>query len=70
LNGDAARELLEPLASHDPYSKEFGAEVNLALLLVYKKTRNQDKAEQLYSVIMNNKSINDSHAKAKDIFVL
>lgn len=47
---------------------EFSTEVNLALLYVYAKTANHDKARQLYSLIMNQKSINNSHSKAKDIF--
>jgi tetratricopeptide (TPR) repeat protein len=66
-NYAAARELLEPLASRPASPSAFSTEVNLALLLIYKKTENHAKAEQLYSVIMNNKSINDSHAKAKEL---
>lgn len=64
-NYGAARELLEPLASHA--TAEFTTEVNLALLKIYKKTRNDAKVEQVYSIIMSSKSINNSHAKAKEI---
>jgi hypothetical protein len=35
---------------------------------VYAKTENHDKARQLYSQILSNKSINNSHSKAKDLF--
>ena len=63
----AARVLLEPLARRYASPSAFSTEVNLALLLIYKKTENHAKAEQLYSVIMNNKSINNSHAKAREI---
>ena len=66
-NYSAARALLETLAFRSTAQSAFSTEVNLALLLVYKKTENRAKAEQLYSVIMNNKSINNSHAKAREI---
>ena len=66
-NYSAARELLEPLAFRSAPPSAFSTEVSLALLLIYKKTENHAKAEQLYSVIMNNKSINNSHAKAREI---
>jgi len=62
-----ARELLEPLASRSASPSAFSTEVNLALLMIYKKTQNHAKAEHLYSVIMHNKSINNSHAKAREI---
>lgn len=63
----AARELLEPLVPSPASPTEFGTEVNLALLMIYKKTENHAKAEQLYAVIMKNKSINNSHTKAREI---
>jgi len=46
---------------------EFSTDVNPALLYVYAKTANHDKARQLYSLIMSHKSINNSHSKAKGI---
>jgi tetratricopeptide (TPR) repeat protein len=64
----AARDLLEPVSACNPNVDEFSTEVNLALLYVYAKTANHDKARQLYSQILSNKSINNSHSKAKDIF--
>lgn len=66
-NYAAARGLLEPLAFSQASPNAFSTEVKLALLVVYKKTENRAKAEQLYSVIMNSKSINNSHAKAREI---
>lgn len=64
----AARNLLEPVSACNPNVDEFSTEVNLALLYVYAKTANHDKARQLYSQILSNKSINNSHSKAKGIF--
>ena len=64
----AARDLLEPVSACNPNVDEFSTEVNLALLYVYAKTENHDKARQLYSQILSNKSINNSHSKAKDLF--
>jgi len=64
----AARGLLEPVSACNNNVDEFSTEVNLALLYVYAKTANHDKAREIYSLIMNHKSINDSHSKAKDIF--
>jgi hypothetical protein len=64
----AARSLLEPVSACNHHVDEFSTEVNLALLYVYAKTANHDKARQIYSHIMNHKSINNSHSKAKDIF--
>jgi hypothetical protein len=64
----AARSLLEPLSERGGISEEFRADVNLSLLYVYEKTANHDKARQIYSQIMNHKSINNSHSKARDIF--
>ena len=64
----AARNLLEPVSACNHGVDEFSTEVNLALLYVYAKTANHDKAKQIYSHIMNHKSINNSHSKAKDIF--
>ena len=64
----AARTLLEPLSERGDISEEFRAEVNLSLLYIYSKTENHDKARQIYSHILNHKSINNSHSKAKDIF--
>jgi len=63
----AARGLLEPVSACSNNVDEFSTEVNLALLYVYAKTANHDKAKQIYSLIMNHKSINNSHSKAKDI---
>ena len=63
----AARGLLEPVSSCSSNVDEFSTEVNLALLYVYAKTANHDKAKQIYSLIMNHKSINNSHSKARDI---
>jgi len=63
----AARNLLEPVSACNHHVDEFSTEVNLALLYVYAKTANHDKARQIYSHIMGNKSINNSHSKAKDI---
>jgi outer membrane protein assembly factor BamD (BamD/ComL family) len=62
-----ARNLLEPVSACNHDVDEFSTEVNLALLYVYAKTANHDKAKQIYSLIMNHKSINNSHSKAKDI---
>jgi tetratricopeptide (TPR) repeat protein len=67
-NYAAARRLLEPISARAGIENEFSANVNLALLLVYTKTENRDKAQELYSHILNIKSINDSHAKAREIF--
>jgi len=64
----AARNLLEPVSACNHHVDEFSTEVNLALLYVYAKTANHDKARQIYSHIMSHKSINNSHSKAKDIF--
>ncbi|NTV59567.1 MAG: hypothetical protein HGA74_20100, partial [Deltaproteobacteria bacterium] len=64
----AAGSLLEPVSACNHHVDEFSTEVNLALLYVYAKTANHDKAKQIYSLIMNHKSINNSHSKAKDIF--
>ena len=64
----AARNLLEPVSACNHGVDEFSTEVNLALLYVYTKTANHDKARQLYAQIMSHKSINNSHSKAKDIF--
>jgi hypothetical protein len=64
----AARSLLEPLSDRGELSEGFRADVNLSLLYVYSKTDNHDRARQIYSHIMNHKSINNSHSKAKDIF--
>ena len=64
----AARGLLEPVSACNHDVDEFSTEVNLALLYVYAKTANHDKARQIYSHIMSHKSINNSHSKAKDIF--
>jgi hypothetical protein len=64
----AAGNLLEPVSACNHGVDEFSTEVNLALLYVYAKTSNHDKARQLYSQILSNKSINNSHSKAKDIF--
>jgi outer membrane protein assembly factor BamD (BamD/ComL family) len=63
----AARDLLEPVSACNHHVDEFSTEVNLALLYVYAKTANHDKAREIYSHIMNHKSINNSHSKAKDI---
>jgi tetratricopeptide (TPR) repeat protein len=63
----AAGNLLEPVSACNHHVDEFSTEVNLALLYVYAKTANHDKARQIYSLIMNHKSINNSHSKAKDI---
>jgi len=63
----AARNLLEPVSACNHHVDEFSTEVNLTLLYVYSKTANHDKAKQIYSLIMNHKSINNSHSKAKDI---
>jgi tetratricopeptide (TPR) repeat protein len=63
----AARNLLEPVSACNNHVDEFSTEVNLALLYVYAKTDNYDKAREIYSLIMNHKSINNSHSKAKDI---
>ena len=63
----AAGSLLEPVSACNHHVDEFSTEVNLALLYVYAKTANHDKARQIYSLIMNHKSINNSHSKAKDI---
>ena len=64
----AARNLLEPVSACNHHVDEFSTEVNLALLYVYAKTANHDKARQIYSHIMSHKSINNSHSKAKDMF--
>ena len=64
----AAGSLLEPVSACNHGVDEFSTEVNLALLYVYTKTANHDKARQLYAQIMSHKSINNSHSKAKDIF--
>jgi hypothetical protein len=64
----AARSLLEPLSERGELSEGFRADVNLSLLYVYSKTDNHDRARQIYSHIMNQKSINNSHSKAKEIF--
>ena len=64
----AARNLLEPVSACNHHVDEFSTEVNLALLYVYAKTANHDKARQIYSLIMSHKSINNSHSKAKDMF--
>jgi len=64
----AARNLLEPVSACNHHVDEFSTEVNLALLYVYAKTANHDKARQIYSQILSHKSINNSHSKAKDIF--
>ena len=63
----AARNLLEPVSACNNHIDEFSTEVNLALLYVYAKTANQDKAREIYSLIMNHKSINNSHSKARDL---
>jgi len=63
----AARGLLEPVSACSNHVDEFSTDVNLALLYVYAKTDNHDKAREIYSLIMNHKSINNSHSKAKDI---
>ncbi len=64
-NYAAARKLLEPISARARIDDEFGADVYLALLLVYNKTANCDKAEQLYSFITSSKSVNNSHSKAR-----
>jgi len=64
----AARNLLEPVSACNHHVDEFSTEVNLALLYVYAKTANHDKARQIYSHIISHKSINNSHSKAKDMF--
>jgi outer membrane protein assembly factor BamD (BamD/ComL family) len=64
----AARSLLEPLSERGELSEGFRADVNLSLLYVYSKTDNHDRARQIYSHIMSQKSINNSHSKAKEIF--
>jgi len=64
----AARGLLEPVSACNQHVDEFSTEVNLALLYVYAKTADHEKARQIYSHIMSYKSINNSHSKAKDIF--
>ena len=64
----AARNLLEPVSACNHHVDEFSTEVNLALLYIYAKTANHDKARQIYSHIMSHKSINNSHSKAKDMF--
>jgi tetratricopeptide (TPR) repeat protein len=63
----AARNLLEPVSACSNHIDEFSTEVNLALLYVYAKTANHDKAKEIYSLIINNKPINNSHSKARDI---
>lgn len=63
----AARNLLEPVSACNTHVDEFSTEVNLALLCVYAKTANHDKAREIFSVIINNKSINNSHSKARGI---
>lgn len=65
-NYAAARELLEPISARGHSGDEFSMDVNMALLLVYSETGNCDKAQQLYSIIASNESINSSHAKAKE----
>jgi hypothetical protein len=64
----AARSLLEPLLERGEISEEFRADVSLSLLYLYAKTANHDRARQVYSHIMSQKSINNSHSKAKDLF--
>jgi hypothetical protein len=66
-NYAAARELLEPISARSPISDEFSMDVNMALLLVYTKTANCEKALRIYSAIASNESINNSHTRAKDI---
>jgi tetratricopeptide (TPR) repeat protein len=64
----AARSLLEPLSERGEISEEFRTDVSLSLLYVYAKTANHDRARKIYTHIMSQKSINNSHSKAKDIF--
>jgi tetratricopeptide (TPR) repeat protein len=63
----AAQELLEHLSTRSRVVNEFSTDVNLTLLSIYRKTRNHEGAKRMYSVIMMNIPINDSHAKAKEI---
>jgi tetratricopeptide (TPR) repeat protein len=63
----AAMNLLEPVSACSHHLDEFTTEVNLALLYAYAKTANHHKAREIYSLIMNHKSINNSHSKARDI---
>jgi hypothetical protein len=63
----SARNLLEPVSACSNHVDEFSTEVNLALLYVYAKTANHDKAREIYSRIMSQKSIKNSHFKAKGI---
>jgi hypothetical protein len=62
-----AQELLERVSKQSKVVNEFSTEVNLALLFVYRKTANREGAKRIYSLIMLNVPINDSHAKAKEI---
>ena len=64
----AARDLLEPVSACNHHVDEFSTEVNLALLYVYAKTSDHEKARQIYTHILKQKSINNSNSKAKDIF--
>jgi hypothetical protein len=66
-NYAAAQELLEPITARAPIGGEFSMDVNMALLQVYTKTANCDKAQQLYSIIASKESINNSHAKAQEM---
>jgi tetratricopeptide (TPR) repeat protein len=66
-NYTAAQNLLEPILARARIDDEFGTNVYLALLQVYNKTESCDKAERLYSIITGSKSINNSHAKAREI---
>jgi tetratricopeptide (TPR) repeat protein len=66
-NYAAARELLEPIVSRAPIGDEFSMDVNMALLLVYTETANCYEAQRLYSVIASKESINNSHAKAREM---
>lgn len=66
-NYAAAQELLEPITARAPIGGEFSMEVNMALLQVYTKTANCDKAQHIYSIIASKESINNSHAKAQEM---
>jgi tetratricopeptide (TPR) repeat protein len=63
----AARDLLEPVSARSRFANEFIMDVNLALLSIYTKTKNHEQAERMYSLIMRNMPINNSHAKAREI---
>jgi hypothetical protein len=62
----ATQDLLERVSRRYRVVNELSADVDLALLFIYRRPPSHEGAKRMYSLIMMRMPINDSHAKAKE----